>query len=96
MSLKTVGHDWMRFGNGRLWRYNKPGWLVETIEPGHVPEYGKKYSYLIPRVKRIRSFYSGRVKLGHLDQYGTGLDVLVVERNPYIGGASVSRELHEG
>ncbi len=25
-----------------------------------------------------------------------GLDVLVVERNPYIGGATVSRELHEG
>jgi phytoene dehydrogenase-like protein len=25
-----------------------------------------------------------------------GLDVLVVEKNPYIGGASVSRELHEG
>ena len=26
----------------------------------------------------------------------SGLDVLVVERNPYIGGATVSRELHEG
>jgi phytoene dehydrogenase-like protein len=25
-----------------------------------------------------------------------GLDVLVVERNPYIGGATVSRELHDG
>ena len=25
-----------------------------------------------------------------------GLDVLVVEKNNYIGGASVSRELHEG
>ena len=25
-----------------------------------------------------------------------GLDVLVIERNPYIGGATVSRELHEG
>ena len=25
-----------------------------------------------------------------------GLDVLVVEKNPYIGGATVSRELHEG
>ena len=25
-----------------------------------------------------------------------GLDVLVVERNSYIGGATVSRELHEG
>lgn len=25
-----------------------------------------------------------------------GLDVLVVEKNPYIGGAAVSRELHEG
>lgn len=26
----------------------------------------------------------------------SGLDVLIVERNPYIGGASVSRELYEG
>ncbi|MCH8202520.1 MAG: NAD(P)/FAD-dependent oxidoreductase [Proteobacteria bacterium] len=26
----------------------------------------------------------------------SGLKVLIVERNPYIGGASVSRELHEG
>ena len=26
----------------------------------------------------------------------SGLNVLVVERNPYIGGATVSRELHEG
>ncbi|MEE2784085.1 MAG: NAD(P)/FAD-dependent oxidoreductase [Pseudomonadota bacterium] len=26
----------------------------------------------------------------------SGLDVLVVERNPYIGGATVSRELHDG
>ena len=25
-----------------------------------------------------------------------GLDVLVVEKNPYVGGATVSRELHEG
>ncbi len=26
----------------------------------------------------------------------SGLNVLIVERNPYIGGASVSRELHKG
>ena len=26
----------------------------------------------------------------------SGLDVLVVEKNDYIGGAAVSRELHEG
>jgi phytoene dehydrogenase-like protein len=25
-----------------------------------------------------------------------GLSVLVVEKNPYVGGATVSRELHEG
>ena len=26
----------------------------------------------------------------------SGLNVLIIERNPYIGGASVSRELHKG
>ncbi len=49
----------------------------------------KKYDAIV-----IGAGHNGLTNAAYLAK--AGLDVLVVEKNPYIGGATVSRELHEG
>jgi phytoene dehydrogenase-like protein len=49
----------------------------------------KKYDAIV-----IGAGHNGLCNAAYLAK--AGLDVLVLERNPYIGGATVSRELHEG
>ena len=49
----------------------------------------KKYDAII-----IGAGHNGLTNATYLAR--AGLDVLVVEKNDYIGGAAVSREMHEG
>ena len=49
----------------------------------------KKYDAII-----IGAGHNGLTNAAYLAK--AGLDVLVVEKNPYISGATVSRELHKG
>lgn len=49
----------------------------------------KKYDAIV-----IGAGHNGLTNAAYLAK--SGLDVLVLERNPYIGGATVSRSLHEG
>ena len=49
----------------------------------------KKYDAVI-----IGAGHNGLTNAAYLAK--AGLDVVVVEKNDYIGGAAVSRELHEG
>jgi phytoene dehydrogenase-like protein len=49
----------------------------------------KKYDAIV-----IGAGHNGLCNAAYLAK--AGLDVLVLERNPYIGGATVSREIHEG
>lgn len=76
MSLIYLPDGWMRFGNGRKWRLAAPRYLCEIDDAGNMPTYAKSTS-VSTKIRRIKSFYSGRVKLGALDEYGTGLDILV-------------------
>jgi phytoene dehydrogenase-like protein len=61
-------------------------WHAEGLDAGeHVV---KKYDAIV-----IGAGHNGLTNAAYLAK--AGLDVLVLERNPYIGGATVSRELHQ-
>lgn len=77
MSLESLDNGWMRFGQGRIWRLRPSDHLLETERAGNVPSYTRKYPNLLPKINKIRRMYSGKLKLGALDQYGVALDVLV-------------------
>lgn len=74
--LKSLGDGWFCFEGGQRWRCQAPGYLCEIEAVGNCPSLLKEPG-IAERVRRIRAFYAGRIQLGVLDQYGTGLDILV-------------------
>ncbi len=67
---------WMQFGEGQRWRCVGPRALCEVALEGNTPNYLRMAS-TVAHLRRVKSFYSGRVSFGVLDQMGTGLDILV-------------------
>jgi hypothetical protein len=45
-------------------------------DAGNIPNYARIASTL-SKIRRIKSVYAGRLRLGQLDAYGTGIDILV-------------------
>lgn len=74
--LQKCDDGWFRFAGGRRWRCLAPDYLCEVdtagVVPSHLTEYG-----IADKVRRIQSFYSGRLNFGSLDRSGTALDILV-------------------
>ncbi len=76
MSLISLSDGWKQFGSGRKWRCIGPDYLCEVDSPGNAPNY-LKMPKTMANMRRVKSFYAGRVKFGILDEWGTGLDLLV-------------------
>lgn len=76
MSLTFLHDGWMRFGAGRSWRCAGPHYLCEVDDQGNTPNYIRRSDTVI-RIRRIKAMYSRRLKMGSLDEFGTGLDILV-------------------
>jgi hypothetical protein len=76
MSLISLPDGWKRFGSGRKWRCVGSNYLCEVDDPGHTPNYVKTSS-IVTKIRRIKSFYAGRLKMGILDQFGNGIDIMV-------------------
>lgn len=74
--LVDVGEGWFRFGNGRQWRCIAPDYLCEIDDEGICPDYSEK-TQTVAKMRRVKSFYMGRIELGLLDSQGTGIDILV-------------------
>lgn len=74
--LQRLADDWRSYAGGRRWRCRGPAYLCEVDDAGRVPSLLKQPG-IAERVRRIRAFYAGRLALGRLDQFSTGLDVLV-------------------
>lgn len=74
--LERLDDGWMRFDRGRRWRCRAPAYLCEVDDAGQVPTLLPQPG-IAERVRRIRSFYAGRLGLGALDREGTALDILV-------------------
>jgi hypothetical protein len=75
MSLISLPDGWKRFAGGHRWRCAPPRYLCEIDDPGCAPDY-----LHVPgtdsRIRRIKAFYSGRLRFGLLDETGTGVDIL--------------------
>jgi hypothetical protein len=76
MSLATLPEGWKRFGAGRRWRCQAPHYLCEVDDVAQAPSYAK-VAGTVAKIRRIQSAYRGRVPLGSLDEFGTGVDILV-------------------
>ncbi len=76
MSLTYLSEGWLRFGDGHKWRCSPARYYCEVDSPGDVPNYLTTPG-VSSRIRRIKSFYGTRVELGILDEFGTGLDILV-------------------
>jgi hypothetical protein len=75
MSLMSLDNGWKQFGNGRKWRCIGPAYRCEVDDEGNTPNY-MHISSTLAKLRRIKSFYLGRVTLGILDEFGYGADVL--------------------
>jgi hypothetical protein len=75
MSLVYHNNGWKSFDTGRIWRCNAPDFLLEVEREGHVPSFSGMAETLA-RVRRVRSFYAGKLNCGLLDQNGTALDII--------------------
>ena len=75
MSIMSLPDGWKRFGSGRRWRCMPPRYLCEVDDPGNTPNYAN-IAGTAAKIRRIKSFYAGRLKLGLLDEMGTGLDII--------------------
>lgn len=76
MSLISLDDGWKRFGSGRKWRCVGPKYRCEVDDAGNTPNYLTNHK-LVAKIRRIKAFYAGRLKLGRLDEHGTGIDFLV-------------------
>jgi hypothetical protein len=76
MSITFLSDGWKRFGGGRRWRLASPHYLCEVDTEGNTPNY-TRIAATVAKVRRIKSFYAGRLQLGVLDGYSTGVDILV-------------------
>jgi len=74
--LETLADGWFSFAGGRRWRCRGSGYFCEVQDAGNCPSFASEPGAL-DRVRRIRSFYDGRLDLGPLDLNGTGVDILV-------------------
>lgn len=76
MSLTLHDKGWKSFGTGRMWRCDMTHkWLLETDSEGNTPSY-VNLQPTVNKIRRIYSFYAGRVALGSLNTNGNGLDLL--------------------
>jgi hypothetical protein len=75
MALELLPDNWLRFGHGRKWRCGRPDYLCEIDDPGNVPSY-RGQTMIEAKIRRIKAFYTGRLTLGLLNEWGTGIDVL--------------------
>lgn len=76
MSLELRDNGWKSFAGGRIWRCGpENGWRMETEGEGHYPAYSGMPA-VVAKIRRIRSFYAGRISPGMLDSNGTALDIL--------------------
>jgi hypothetical protein len=76
--MSLVSHDkgWKSFDAGRIWRCNSGNsWLMETDREGNTPSY-TNLQPTVAKIRRIQSFYAGRINFGVLDSNGNGLDLL--------------------
>lgn len=73
--LKKLENGWMRFGNGLRWRIKGPLYLCEVDTEGNTPDFCKLPSTM-SKLRRIKSYYMGKLKFGQLDEYGTAADIL--------------------
>jgi|ADurb_Leu_03_Slu_FD_contig_21_1303392_length_900_multi_3_in_0_out_0_1 hypothetical protein len=76
MSIISLPDGWKRFGGGRRWRTAGPRYLCEVDTEDNTPNYAR-IPGTVAKIRRIKSFYAGRLQLGVLDGYGTGVDILV-------------------
>lgn len=76
MSLESISDGWMRFGSGRRWRCVGPKYFCEVDDPGNVPNFCR-IALTVSKLRRIRGVYEGRLVFGQIDQFGTGLDILI-------------------
>src|SRR3569833_975675 len=77
MSLARLQDEWLSYGSGRRWRCcadTRYVCEVDAAEPA--PDYSR-LPHVLCLLRRIKSFYAGRVALGRLDEFGTGVDFLV-------------------
>lgn len=75
MSLTRLPDGWMQFGEGGRWRCVGPDFFCEVSLAGNSPNY-LKVPGTVAKLRRIKSVYRGRLRLGLLDQMGTGIDIL--------------------
>jgi hypothetical protein len=75
MSLHKLDAGWMQFGNGNLWRCAGPKYLCEVNEAGNTPNYNSTHS-VVAKIRRIKSFYAGKLEFGMLNEFGTASDLL--------------------
>src|SRR3569833_1803516 len=50
--------------------------VCEVDDAETAPDYSH-LPHVMSKLRRIKAFYAGRVALGRLDEFGTGLDILV-------------------
>jgi hypothetical protein len=86
MSLLFLPDGWRQYGDGRRWRCASPQYRCEVDDEGVVPNL-LETPRLVSAVRRIKSFYAGRIKLGPLDLHGAGLDILVANAMAESAGA---------
>lgn len=76
MSLDYLPDGWMRFGGGQKWRCIGPRYICEVGDPGNTPNFSKR-TETTSKIRRIKSMYMGRLRMGMLDGSGVGVDILV-------------------
>src|SRR3569623_160009 len=77
MSLARLQDEWLCYGSGRRWRCcADTRYVCEVDDAETAPDYSH-LPHVMSKLRRIKAFYAGRVALGRLDEFGTGLDILV-------------------
>src|SRR3569623_676239 len=77
MSLARLQDEWLCYGSGRRWRCcADTRYVCEVDDAETAPDYSH-LPHVMSKLRRIKAVYYGRVALGRLDQFGTGIDVLV-------------------
>jgi hypothetical protein len=75
MALLLLDDGWRQFGDGKMWRTKGPDYLCEIDEEGNTPNYCQMRS-ILPKVRQVKAFYSGRLQFGMLDEFGNALDII--------------------
>ena len=86
MSLVFLNNGWKRFDNGRLWRCIAPHFIVELDREDYSPNYLNLHSTL-SSIRKIKSFYTGKLSLGTLDVNRNGIDIIVANAMAESSGA---------